>query len=214
LLLQIAAIHQLRLALSVKYVKLRNQRHRRVRQLLRQQQQQQQVPSAAPADASHPLEAGDSADQQQQGDARVPSRLHSGLRLHHHSSVRHPHHQHHHHHHQQLTSGAANPELMALAAAAEGVVAANTLAHMAAAQSSSSTATTGKAGSSSQPGSSHQAAPGATYAADSPAQPQQQVVLPTSPESDLATLQYMAFVYALRRVINRPLAVARCLVDE
>jgi hypothetical protein len=211
LLLQIAAIHQLRLALSVKYVKLRNQRHRRVRQLLRQQQQ---VPSAAPANASHPLEAGDSADQQQQGDARVPSRLHSGLRLHHHSSVRHPHHQHH-HQQQQLTSGAANPELMALAAAAEGVVAANTLAHMAAAQSSSGTATTGKAGSSSQPGSSHQAASGATYAADSPAQQQQQqVVLPTSPESDLATLQYMAFVYALRRVINRALAVARCLVDE
>jgi hypothetical protein len=211
-LLQIAAIHQLRLALSIKYVKLRNQRHRRVRQLLRQQQQQlpqAQQPSSKQADAPQPLEAGDSSEQQQQQEeVRMPGRMHSGVRLHHHSSM-HQHQHQHHHQQQQLPSSAANlarPGLMALAAAAEGVVAANTLAHMAAAQSSG-TATAGEAGGSSQPGSSPQTAPAATGAvphgahaavADSPSQQQQQqqVVLPTSGESDLATLQYMAFVYA------------------
>lgn len=47
-------------------------------------------------------------------------------------------------------------------------------------------------------------------------QQQQQQALPSNSASlqvDVASVQYMAFVYALRRVFNRALAVARCVEE-
>lgn len=190
-LLQIAAIHKMRLALSVRYVKLRNQRHRKIRQLLRQQQHQQQ-----------------------QG--------HHGGKMQHTSSIRLHHHDHHHHRRGATAdreASAGEAPVQAFAAAAEAAAAA-----VARHPHASPSAPQGEVGSVSTAGGIQ----GGTSIAGldvgqqrqqtggKPAggQQQQQLAGDDAAASDVATVQYMAAVYALRRVMNRVVAVARCLADD